>query len=53
MQRLISGGNSGFDNKGFVTGVQLMATNYANVMAANASGQVTGIGNVLKVCSSS
>lgn len=27
-----------------------MATNYANVMAANASGQVTGIGNVLKVC---
>lgn len=27
-----------------------MATNYANVMSANASGQVTGIGNVLKVC---
>lgn len=30
-----------------------MATNYANVMSANASGQVTGIGNVLKVCSRS
>ncbi|KAK6608075.1 hypothetical protein H4I96_04310 [Botrytis cinerea] len=33
---------------GGAIGVQLMATNYANVMAANASGQVTGIGNVLK-----
>ncbi|ESZ90176.1 hypothetical protein SBOR_9429 [Sclerotinia borealis F-4128] len=42
------GGHCGFDNKDFVTGVQLMATNYANIMGANASGQVTGIGNVLK-----
>ncbi|KAF5876858.1 putative cyclin-like f-box protein [Botrytis fragariae] len=42
------GGHCGFDNKAFVSGVQLMATNYANVMSANASGQVTGIGNVLK-----
>lgn len=42
------GGHCGFDGKGFVTGVQLMATNYANVMGANGNGQVTGIGNVLK-----
>ncbi|KAA8569744.1 hypothetical protein EYC84_001327 [Monilinia fructicola] len=42
------GGHCAFDTKGFVTGVQLMATNYANIMAKNASGQVTGIGNVLK-----
>lgn len=43
------GGHCGFDGKGFVTGVQLMSTNYANIMGANASGQVTGIGNVKKV----
>jgi poly(3-hydroxybutyrate) depolymerase len=43
------GGHCGFDGKGFVSGVQLMSTNYANIMGANASGQVTGIGNVLKV----
>ncbi|KAF7861385.1 hypothetical protein EAF04_007950 [Stromatinia cepivora] len=42
------GGHCGFDNKDFVSGVQLMATNYANIMGKNASGQVTGIGNVLK-----
>lgn len=42
------GGHCGFDGTGFVAGVQLMATNYANVMGQNASGQVTGIGNVLK-----
>ncbi|CAD6444784.1 0f292a56-1668-4961-9796-9e364f4d9605 [Sclerotinia trifoliorum] len=42
------GGHCGFDNKDFVSGVQLMASNYANVMGKNASGQVTGIGNVLK-----
>ena len=44
------GGHCGFDGKGFVTGVQLMATNFANVMGDNASGEVTGIGNVLTVC---
>lgn len=44
------GGHCGFDGKGFVSGVQLMATNFANIMGANATGQVTGIGNVLKVC---
>lgn len=43
------GGHCGFDGKGFVTGVQLMSTNYANIMGANATGQVTGIGNVKKV----
>ncbi|KAE8451355.1 hypothetical protein EG329_003984 [Mollisiaceae sp. DMI_Dod_QoI] len=42
------GGHCGFDGKGFVSGVQLMATNYANIMGQNASGEVTGIGNVLK-----
>lgn len=46
------GGHCGFDGTGFVAGVQLMATNYANVMGQNASGQVTGIGNVLKVSGS-
>ncbi|KAH6669474.1 hypothetical protein B0J14DRAFT_546611 [Halenospora varia] len=43
----VGGGHCGFDQKGFVSGVQLMATNYANVMGANGNGQVTGIGNVL------
>jgi poly(3-hydroxybutyrate) depolymerase len=43
------GGHCGFDGKGFVTGVQLMSTNYANIMGADATGQVTGIGNVKKV----
>ncbi|EPE30778.1 hypothetical protein GLAREA_03745 [Glarea lozoyensis ATCC 20868] len=41
------GGHCGFDGKGFVSGVQLMATNYANVMGDNASGDIAGIGNVL------
>ncbi|RDL42397.1 Uncharacterized protein BP5553_02376 [Venustampulla echinocandica] len=41
------GGHCGFDGKGFVSGVQLMATNFANVMSADATGEVTGIGNVL------
>ncbi|PQE08786.1 cyclin-like f-box protein [Rutstroemia sp. NJR-2017a BVV2] len=40
---------SGFDGQGFVSGVQLMSTNYANILGQNASGEVTGIGNVLKV----
>jgi hypothetical protein len=43
------GGHCAFDGKDFVSGVQLMSTNYANIMGANASGEVTGIGNVLKV----
>jgi len=44
------GGHCGSDNKGFVSGVQLMSTNYANIMGANATGEVAGLGNVLKVC---
>lgn len=45
------GGHCGFDGKAFVSGVQLLANNYANIMAANASGKVTGIStSVLKVC---
>lgn len=40
---------SAFDGKGFVSGVQVMSTNYANIMGSNATGEVTGIGNVLKV----
>jgi hypothetical protein len=43
------GGHCGFDGKGFASGVQLMSTNYANIMGANATGQVTGIGNVKRV----
>jgi len=46
------GGHCAFDGKDFVSGVQLMSTNFANIMGDNASGEVTGIGNVLKVRSS-
>ncbi len=42
------GGHCGFDGKGFVSGVQLMATNYANIMGHNTRGEVTAIGRVLK-----
>ena len=42
------GGRCGFDGTGFVPGVQLMSTNYANIMEANATGRVTRIGNVKK-----
>jgi poly(3-hydroxybutyrate) depolymerase len=43
------GGHCGFDGQGFVSGVQLMADSFSNIMGANGNGQVTGIGNVLKV----
>lgn len=44
------GGHCAFDGKDFVSGVQLMSTNFANIMGANATGQVTGIAkSVLKV----
>jgi hypothetical protein len=46
------GGHCGFDRKGFVSRVQLMASNYANIMGTNGSGLVTGIGNVLMVSTS-
>lgn len=42
------GGHCAFDGKGFVSGVQLMANNFANVMQPGGSGQVNGIGNVNK-----
>lgn len=41
-----NGGHCAFDEQGFVSGVQLMADNYANVIQAGGNGQVTGIGNV-------
>ena len=40
-----NGGHCEFDGKDFVSGVQLMASNYANVMQGG-NGQVTGIGSV-------
>lgn len=43
------GGHCGFDGTGFVKGVQLISTNYANILGINATGQVTRIGNVLTV----
>lgn len=47
-----NGGHCGFDGVGFVSGVQLIANNFANLMGpgnATASGNVSGIGNVLTV----
>lgn len=44
-----NGGHCGFDGTGFVKGVQLMSSNFANIMGTNATGQVSGIGNVLTV----
>lgn len=38
---------SAFDGKGFSSGIQIMSTAYASVMQGG-SGNVTGIGNVLK-----
>ncbi|KAG7122601.1 hypothetical protein HYQ44_003499 [Verticillium longisporum] len=40
------GGHCAFDGQDFVSGVQLMADNYASVMQAGGSGEVAGIGNV-------
>ncbi|KAH7319123.1 hypothetical protein BKA65DRAFT_409128 [Rhexocercosporidium sp. MPI-PUGE-AT-0058] len=39
------GGHCGFDGQGFVSGIQLVADGYENIMGANASGVVTGIDN--------
>ncbi|ODA79297.1 hypothetical protein RJ55_04890 [Drechmeria coniospora] len=41
-----NGGHCEFDERGFVSGVQLMADNFENIMLPGASGQVTGVGNV-------
>ncbi|OAQ75661.1 cyclin-like F-box [Purpureocillium lilacinum] len=43
-----NGGHCAFDEKGFVSGVQLMADSYQDVMLPGGSGQVNGIGNVNK-----
>lgn len=44
------GGHCGFDGKGFVSGIQLVANSYDQIMGTNASGVVTGIkSNVLTV----
>lgn len=40
---------SEFDEQGFVSGIQLMADNYANVIQNGGNGQVTGIGSVKQV----
>lgn len=39
--------SSEFDGKGFVSGIQVMATAYSNVMQTGGTGEVPGIGNVL------
>lgn len=41
-----NGGHCEFDGKGFVSGVQLMANNYENIILPGASGEVAKIGNV-------
>ena len=41
-----NGGHCEFDEQGFVSGIQLMADSYANVIQQGGNGQVNGIGNV-------
>jgi len=41
-----NGGHCEFDEQGFVSGIQLMADNFANIMQGG-NGNVNGIGNVL------
>ncbi|RKF57220.1 putative cyclin-like f-box protein [Golovinomyces cichoracearum] len=43
-----NGGHCEFDGKDFVSGVQLMSSNYENIIGDQATGDVKGIGNVLK-----
>ncbi|TQS39263.1 hypothetical protein Golomagni_00212 [Golovinomyces magnicellulatus] len=43
-----NGGHCAFDGIDFVSGVQLMASNYENIIGDKATGDVKGIGNVLK-----
>jgi hypothetical protein len=38
------GGHCGIDGRGFVSGVQLMASNYANIMGTSAVGWLRGLG---------
>jgi hypothetical protein len=42
------GGHCAFDGQSFVSGVQLMANNYARIVQPGGDGMVQGIGNVLK-----
>jgi len=42
------GGHCAFDGQGFVSGVQLMASSYGNIVQPGGSGMVQGIGNVKK-----
>jgi hypothetical protein len=41
-----NGGHCAFDGQGFVSGIQLVADNFANIMQPGGNGQVNGIGNV-------
>jgi hypothetical protein len=43
-----NGGHCEFDGKDFVSGVQLMADSFSNVIQAGGNGEVDGIGNVLQ-----
>jgi hypothetical protein len=43
-----TGGHCEFDGSSFNTGIQLVANSYANIMQPGATGQVPGIGPVLK-----
>jgi hypothetical protein len=43
-----AGGHCAFDEQGFVSGVQLMASSYSNIMQPGGSGMLQGVGNVLK-----
>jgi hypothetical protein len=42
------GGHCAFDEQSFVSGVQLMADNYARIVQPGGDGIVQGIGNVLR-----
>jgi hypothetical protein len=41
-----AGGHCAFDGQGFVSGIQLIANNYATIMQPGGNGNVQGIGNV-------
>ena len=43
-----AGGHCAFDEQSFVSGVQLMASSYSDIMQPGGSGKLQGVGNVLK-----
>jgi hypothetical protein len=43
-----AGGHCAFDEQGFVSGIQLIANNYATIMQPGGDGNVQGVGQVLK-----